>query len=87
MTLLDILSLILLLIAALGWMATLTVLLVGVVGGVLDLRRHYRDTIGLDRRRRGLCVGCGYDLRGTPKRCPECGLAARGGPTPRFLSA
>lgn len=42
------------------------------IGSHLLHRRFHRS---VDRAAAGLCPGCGYDLRGTPERCPECGRA------------
>ncbi len=36
---------------------------------VIELIQKRIDT----RQDRGLCPVCGYDLRATPHRCPECG--------------
>ncbi len=52
------------------WLPYSLVVGVPIVGIVSGIRRERRQQL---RREHGLCVSCGYDLRASPHRCPECG--------------
>ena len=54
------------------WAGALVFSVLPAIAGVRWLRRRRRRVAEL-----GLCRVCGYDLRATPERCPECGGRSR----------
>jgi hypothetical protein len=53
-----------------GWVAPAWA--VGTATAILPAIR-FRRWLRRRKARPGLCPACGYDLRATPERCPECG--------------
>jgi hypothetical protein len=51
------------------WLVALSAVLPA-IAVIRAVRRRHRAV-------RALCVKCGYDLRATPDRCPECGTAPK----------
>jgi hypothetical protein len=46
--------------------------------GVLPALWLRRRLVARRRRATGRCLACGFDLRATPERCPECGVMPTG---------
>ena len=56
--------------------AVLPFWILGVLFAALPVARAAKPLRAARRARRGLCRQCGYDLRESPGRCPECGAPA-----------
>jgi predicted Zn-ribbon and HTH transcriptional regulator len=51
------------------WLVCLTFAVLPTQAVVAAVRRRRK----MHRVREGICASCGYDMRATPDRCPECG--------------
>jgi hypothetical protein len=60
-----------------AWVVLPLVALPSIAVGFLTGMGAFRREIERERRVKGLCIRCGYDLRATFARCPECGRKLR----------
>jgi hypothetical protein len=60
-----------------GFSISLPYWFLAVLWSVLPFLRWRRSRRLRQSMRQGLCAQCGYDLRATPERCPECGAPVR----------
>ena len=51
-----------------SWLAALATGLIPTLSAIVRIRHRFRS-----KQRIGHCAKCGYDLRASPDRCPECG--------------
>lgn len=56
------------------------------IGSGIMLRRRLRSILAARANHFGGCAACGYDLRGSPGRCPECGKVSGGSATGSGIS-